>query len=69
MDKVIVLRPQTERKPQKVIERDITNLQTDNTDSQEAIAELGTLVDENALTLEDVLNAIAELGAIVTADE
>lgn len=42
---------------------------SDNTETQEAIAELGILVDENAITLEDVLNAIAELGAIVAADE
>lgn len=69
MSEPIVLRPLTVRKPQKVIERDITNLQTDNTDSQEAIAELGIIVDENSLTLEDVLNAIAELGAIVAANE
>ena len=38
-------------------------------DAQDALAELGTLVANNATTLEDVLNAVAELGVIVTEKE
>ncbi|MEG0791687.1 MAG: hypothetical protein RSG23_08660 [Gordonibacter sp.] len=48
---------------------EVEALRADVSDSQDALAELGVLADENDVTLGDVLDAVAELGAIVEAKQ
>jgi hypothetical protein len=51
----------------KTAEERVDNTETGVVETQDAIAELGVIAADNAVSMEDVMDALAELGALIAS--